>query len=214
MAQLRLRSFFFGSVSVAPARTVVDRMTALAEAGDGTLCLLHSKLKYRELIAISLAVLPLNCLTHIVVCTTSDRAKEIPRPPIVIPPLDSRKADLDRLIEESIDRAAERLYCTGLVRLSSEDRAWLRARACGSLRELQTATLRLVAVREAGSIHAGSALLGISHVALTNWLNSRGFAKLEAAHARKPGRTRKPGRIRTAPRSPARRSASRRASSS
>lgn len=96
--------------------------------------------------------------------------------------------------------AAGRLYCTAPVRLSREDRTWLGAHACESLSEIQTATLRLVAVREAGTVNAGSALLGISHVALAKWLNSRGFARLEAARARKleRARTTAPARARRA----------------
>jgi FHA domain len=182
-----------------PVRTIADRMTALAEAKDGTLCLLHSKLKYRELTAIYAAVLPRDCLTHIVLCTSSNKAEKVSRPPIVIPPLDTRKTELDRLISEYVVEAAKRLYCTKQVRLSPEDRGWLRTHACESLPEIQTATLRLVAVREAGNVSAGSALLGISHVALTKWLDRRGFAKLEAA------RTRKPKRARATTRAPARR---------
>jgi hypothetical protein len=174
----------------APVQTIADRASALAEAKDGTLCLLHSKLKYRELTTIYAAVLPRDCLTHIVLCTVGDKAKKLTPAPIVIPPLDHRKTEIDRLINEYVVEAAKRLYCTKPVRLSSEDRAWLRTQTYDSLAEIQTSTLRLVAVREAGTVNAGSALLGISHVALTKWLNSRGFAKLEAARARKFKRAR------------------------
>ncbi len=189
-----------------PVRTIGDRKTALAEAKDGTLCILYSRLKYRELTTILTSVLPQDCVTHIVLCTGPDETKELSRPPIVIPPLATRKPELDRLIGEYVVEAAKRLYCTKPIRLSSEDRAWLRTQASESLSDLQTTTLRLVAVREAGSVNVGSALLGISHTALFKWLNARGFAKLEAARARKLERAR------TARRSPTRRGTSRRAS--
>jgi hypothetical protein len=191
-----------------PVRTIADRTTALAEAKDGTLCLLPSRLRYRELTTIYASVLPRDCLTHIVLCAGSNEDEKLSPPPIVIPPLDTRKAEIDRLISEYVLEAAKRLYCTKRVRLSPEDRAWIRTHACESLPEIQTATLRLVAVREAGNVNAGSALLGISHVALTKWLNNRGFAKLEAA------RSRKLKRARAATRSPTRRGTSRRASPS
>ncbi|HSK02615.1 MAG TPA: hypothetical protein VK932_15285, partial [Kofleriaceae bacterium] len=114
-------------------------------------------------------------------------------PRIDIPPLDTRKTELDRLISEYVREAAGRLYATRRVRLSPADREWLRTSACASLPELRTATLRLVAVREAGNVNAASALLGISHVALAKWLNSRGFSKLEAAGARKANPSRHHG---------------------
>lgn len=178
-------------------RTITDRETALAEAKDGTLCVLHSKLKHRELTAIYFAVLPRDRLTHVVLCVGSDD-EDRPRspPPIVVPPLDARKTELDRLVNEYVLEATKRLYSTRRIRLSPEDRSWLRTNASSSLLEIQMATLRLVAVRDAGNINAASALLGISHVALAKWLNARGFAKLEAVRLRKLKRARGGGRPR------------------
>ncbi len=173
-----------------PIRTIADRTTALAEAKDGTLCLLQSKLKWRELISIQVAILPPECLTHLVICAGTDEDAKLPAPPIVIPPLDMRKTEIDRLISEYVLEASRRLYCTRRIRLTPEDRTWLRTSACESLPELQMATLRLVAVREAGNVNAASALLGISHVGLAKWLNARGFGKLEAARSRKARRAR------------------------
>jgi hypothetical protein len=174
------------------ARTFTDLATALREAGDGTLCLERSKLSWRQLISVHTAVLPQQCRTHVVECSNNPDDPELPTPRIVIPPLDARKTEIHRLISEYVLEAARRLYCTKRVRLSPADREWLRTSACESLPELRTATLRLVAVREAGNVSAASALLGVSHVALAKWLNGRGFAKLEAqrqkdarAHARR-----------------------------
>jgi hypothetical protein len=177
------------------ARTFADLATALHEAGDGTMCMEHGTLSRREVIRIYAAVLPQQCRTHLVHCGSAPGDPELPTPRIAIPPLDARKTEIDRLITEYVREAAGRLYATRRVRLSSADRDWLRSSACESLPELRTATLRLVAVREAGNVNAASALLGISHVALAKWLNSRGFSKLEAAGAKKAN----PSRLHGAP---------------
>jgi hypothetical protein len=167
------------------ARTFTDLATALREAKDGTLCMEHSRVSSRDVIAIYAAVLPRQCRTHIVHCGNNPDDPELPTPRIVIPPLDARKTEIDRLISQYVREAAGLLYATKRLRLSPTDRGWLRTSACESLPELRLATLRLVAVREAGSVHAASALLGISHVGLAKWLNGRGFSKLEAARSRK-----------------------------
>jgi hypothetical protein len=163
------------------ARTFTDLATALREAEDGTLCMEHGMVSSRDVIFIYAAVLPQQCRTHVVHCGNNPDDPELPTPRIVIPPFDARKTEIDRLISEYAREAAGLLYSTGRVRLSPADRQWLRTSACESLPELRTATLRLVAVREAGNVNAASALLGISHVGLAKWLNSRGFSKLEAA---------------------------------
>lgn len=155
------------------ARTFTDLATALREAGDGTLCMERRKLSWRQQVAVYLAVFPQQCRTHVVECSNNPDDPDLPTSRIVIPPLDARKTEIDRLISEYVLEAAQRLYCTKRVRLSAADREWLRTSACESLPELRTATLRLVAVREAGSVNAASALLGISHFGLAKWLNGR-----------------------------------------
>jgi len=155
------------------------------------MCMEHHAVPQRDVIAAYAAVLPRQCRTHLVHCGHEPDDPELPTPRIVIPPLDTRKAEIDRLISEYVREAAARLYATRRVRLSPEDREWLRTSACESLPELRMAALRLVAVREGGNVSAASALLGISHVGLAKWLNGRGFSKLEAARLRKAKRSRR-----------------------
>jgi hypothetical protein len=171
-------------------RTFTDLARALREAKDGTICMEHGKMSRRQVLAIYIAVLPRDCRTHLVHCSGDPDDPDLPTPRIVIPPLDARKTESDRIIGEHVREAAGHLYATGQIQLSPADRAWLWSAARGSLPALRTATLRLVAVREGGSVNAASALLGISHVALANWLDARGFAKLEAARLHKVRRPR------------------------
>lgn len=158
--------------------TFSDLAAALRAAADGTLCLEHRKVSSRDVMAICLAVLPKDCRTHIVYCGNDPDDPELLTPRIVIPPLSTRRTELDRLIREYLREATALLGATKHVRLSPADRAWLRTSASASLAELRTATLRLVAVRVAKDVRAASTLLGISHGALRKWLNDRGFSKL------------------------------------
>jgi transcriptional regulator with AAA-type ATPase domain len=135
-------------------------------------------------------------LVHIAELCNDPEAPEFPERRIVIPPLDARKTEIDRLISEYVRQAAAQLYARKRVRLAPADREWLRTSACSSLPELRMAALRLVAVREAGGITAASALLGISHVALGKWLHERGFEAVDAGSviAKRPRSGRAPGR--------------------
>lgn len=156
-----------------------DLAEALAAAQDGTLCLLYDRLKPRErrqkLIGLYFALWPEGCLTHLVLCAERAPAQGFPDAPIKFPPLSTRSADLDRLIDECLREAAARLYCAKAVQLGASDRRWLRTVARSSPPELQEATLRLLALRETSSINGAAALLGISHTAVAKWIRQRGF---------------------------------------
>ena len=70
--------------------------------------------------------------------------------------------------------AAERLGIEPLG-LTPAELSWIRERASETLPDIQTATLRLVAIRRAGTISGGAALLGLSHVVMYEWLQHRRF---------------------------------------
>ena len=54
------------------------------------------------------------------------------------------------------------------------ERAWIRGNL-HTLAKIQKATIRLAAIRRAGSMSAGAAYLGISHVAMLKWLRTHNF---------------------------------------
>jgi hypothetical protein len=70
--------------------------------------------------------------------------------------------------------AVQRLGVEPLT-LTPAQRAWIRERSSETLLEIRTATLRLVALRHAGTVAAAAALLQMSHVGLGQWLERRRF---------------------------------------
>lgn len=102
-------------------------------------------------------------------------------PPIEIPSLDERTAELPRIVDEYlIDAAAELALSSDLF--TEEDRDWTLKHAVTSLCEIEKATLRLLALRASDSETMAAARLGMSQVALSRWFGRRG---LPASLARK-----------------------------
>jgi molybdenum-dependent DNA-binding transcriptional regulator ModE len=88
-----------------------------------------------------------------------------------------------RIIDEYELDARERLAAEAA--LTAVDREWLTARSASTLSAVATGTLRLVALREAGSVNAAAERLGMSHTSLLRWLGRR---QLFAATAKRRGR--------------------------
>jgi hypothetical protein len=97
--------------------------------------------------------------------------------PFVIPPLSARIGELDRLVAEYEAEASRRLG-GGPLELTAAQRARIRDR-CKTLSDLQKATLRLSALRRAGTLRGAAALLGMSTGSLAEWLQAQG---LQGAH--------------------------------
>ena len=158
-------------------RCVTSGLAALAEAAGGTVCLLHKSLPDDLDELLDLLRSPA-CQTQLALCAAHPHDVRPLAPfPVVIPGLDTRESELDRLILEYAADAA----CTlglGSPWLSSAERTWIRARAGDSLPEIQKATLRLAAIRQAGSICAGALRIGLSHTAMLKWLRSRHYPGL------------------------------------
>lgn len=146
---------------------------ALKEAAGGTVCLSTKHLP-SDLRALMRGLRRPECQTQLVVCSErADDAELVNAAPIVIPPLASRKEEIDRIIEAYAVDAAGHLGI-GERWLNAAERAWIRGNL-HTLAEIQKAAIRLAAIRQAGSMTRGAALLGISHVALLKWLRTHHF---------------------------------------
>jgi hypothetical protein len=156
-----------------PTRCVASGSAALGEAAGGTICLSTKRLP-SDLRPLMRGLRRPECQTQLVVC--SERAEEAElfnAAPIVIPPLVDRKEEVERIIQEyAIDVAGP--FDLGEHWLNAAERAWIRNNL-HTLAEIQKATLRLAAIRQAGSMSAGAARLGISHVAMLKWLRTHKF---------------------------------------
>jgi hypothetical protein len=159
-------------------RYAPDGRTAVAQATGGTVCIYDDRRSPPDLDELLRAIRRPACRAQLVVCARNARkAAVFHAAPIVIPGLGARQADLERIIEEYEVDAARRLGIEPLE-LSPAERAWVRERSSATLPDIQTATLRLVAIRHAGTASAGAALLGLSHVSMLRWLEKRRFPEV------------------------------------
>lgn len=156
-----------------PTKCAPSGSAALEEAPGGTVCL-STKLLPSDLRDLMRGLRRPECQTQLVVC--SERAEDAElfnSAPLVIPPLTSRKEEIERIIQEYAVDAAGTLGL-GEHWLNAAEREWIRGNM-HTLAGIQKATIRLAAIRQAGSMTAGADFLGISHVAMSKWLRTHNF---------------------------------------
>jgi hypothetical protein len=154
--------------------SVADGLTAVAQARDGTICL-DDQRRPRDLPEMLDVLHRPGRTAQLMVLARDARKAEVYTPaPIVIPPLRSRRDELDRLIVDYAAEAVQRLGL-GALELTPAQRSWIRERSSETLPDIQRAALRLMAIRHAGSIAGGAALLKMSSQALGKWLERRRF---------------------------------------
>jgi hypothetical protein len=163
-------------------------IAAVAAAAGGTVCLLHQSLPSDLTETLEVLRRP-DCQTQLVTCAANLRdAALFTVAPVGIPRLASRKSELDRIINEYAAEAAMAMEISSHW-LGPTERAWIRERASASLPDIQKATLRLAAIRRAGSISAGAIAAGISHTAMLKWLRAHEYPDLAGLRVR-DGRSR------------------------
>lgn len=155
-------------------RCVTDGLTAVAQAFDGTVCIDDRRRPADLVLALEEWRRPA-CAAQLVILAKNARKAEVYTPaPVVIPPLRSRREELDRIVFEYEWEAVQRLGLDAME-LTAVQRSWIRDRCGESLPEIQKAALRLIAIRHTGSITGAAALLRISRVGLGRWLERRRF---------------------------------------
>ena len=155
-------------------RCVADGLTAVAQARDGTICI-DDRRRPRDLPEMLDELHRSGRTAQLMVLARNARKAEVYTPaPVVIPPLRSRRDELARIITEYEAEVSQRLGL-GALELTPAQRSWIRERSSETLPDLQRATSRLIAIRYAGSIAGGAALLRMSSQALGKWLERRRF---------------------------------------
>ncbi len=86
--------------------------------------------------------------------------------------MDLRPREVDRVFDEYTADACVVLGVPNRA-LTTTERGWLKRQRPRSLPEIEQATLRLVALRELGSVARAAARLGITGLALARWLGRR-----------------------------------------
>jgi hypothetical protein len=128
---------------------------------------------------------------QLVVCAqprdVGDALLTIPTP-ISIPSLASRTDELMRIVDEY---AADAISTLGAAPESfiDGDRSWIMRQEASSVCAVETATLRLIALRASASVSNAAARLGIAPVSLSRWIARREIPGLAAStRARRPTR--------------------------
>ncbi|MGN6108379.1 MAG: FHA domain-containing protein [Kofleriaceae bacterium] len=93
---------------------------------------------------------------------------------IIVPPLTSRPADIDRVVFECALDATNELGAE-LACFTAADRESVVRHAATSLEQIETTVLRIVAVRHEGNVHRAAKRLGLSHPGLGKWLKDLPF---------------------------------------
>lgn len=159
------------------AGDVASGVEAVEAAAGGTVCLLHKNLP-ADLDDMLHELRQPHCQAQLVLCAANVRdAALFAAAPVIVPGLTTRKAEIDRIIREY---AAEAAAAMGIGEhwLSPIEHAWIRDHPGESLPDIQRATLRLAAIRCAGSMSAGAVKVGISHTMMRKWLVKHRFPNL------------------------------------
>ncbi|HWO25783.1 MAG TPA: FHA domain-containing protein [Kofleriaceae bacterium] len=145
---------------------------ALDAATSGTLCLRARQLP-RDLREVWLAFRDPSSHVRLVLCTDdASDARTLLADPIVVPPLPRRSAELGRIVDEYARDAITELAAAA-TGFSRADRDWVLAHSASTLPEIEQGARRRVALRQAGTITGAATRLGVSHVALSQWLGRR-----------------------------------------
>lgn len=147
-----------------------DGRLALGAAAGGTLCAWHRRqpTSFAEVVA---AVRHPDSRVQLIVCArTLLHGEPVVASPIVVPPVMRRLHELSRIIDAyAADAVAE---LGGLF--LPDDREWVEIHEAATLTQIEVATRRLLALRNArGRIKPAADQLGMSHGALSEWLARR-----------------------------------------
>jgi hypothetical protein len=165
------------------AANVSDGFQALAAATGGTLCMWHRRLPMR-FAEVAAAIRNPDSRVQLVVCArTLLHGEPLISSPIVLPPLLRRRDELPRIIDAYVADAVAELGGKFLP----ADREWIQVHEAGTLSQIEQATRRLLALRNArGRISPAANQLGLTHGALSEWLARRmGIPDPDSKHGRK-----------------------------
>ena len=149
-------------------------VAAVRAALGGSLCVLRRRIP-RDLRSMAMLLRGPDAPVQLIVCADASHDLDpfLLRPaPILIPPLRARASELPRIVDEYARDAISTLGADA-TGFADADRTWVLEHAAGSLSEIEKATLRIVALRQTGSIVQAAIRLGMSHVALSQWIGRR-----------------------------------------
>ncbi|MEJ7599246.1 MAG: FHA domain-containing protein [Kofleriaceae bacterium] len=156
--------------SVRAAENYALGVPAMIAAAGGSVCVWSKRLP-RDFEQLKAALREPGARVQLIVCSQELQDCKGFATPITIPSLATRPAELDRIIDEYGADAIASLAASGPF--TSKDRQWVREHSASSLPDIEKGTRRLVALRHGGSLARAAGMLGMSHVALTEWIGRR-----------------------------------------
>jgi hypothetical protein len=160
-------------------------MAAFEAATDGSLCV-RSRRPPRDFAKVMDLVRAPSARVRLVVCADPYEMSDVllaVSDPIRLPALETRASELPRIVEEYAEDA--RAALSSSAPFTQQDREWVVTRCASSLHEIELATLRLIAIRHAGTVARAAELLGMSHAALGEWFARRRLTAIRAELTRK-----------------------------
>ena len=147
-------------------------MSAFAAATGGSLCMRSLRLPkdFRTVIA---AFRAQSAKVRLVICAqTAEPCEEQRALPLVLPRLDTRDDEIDRIIAEYAEDAITALG-TSRTGFLPADHDWVRMHSASSLPDIEKGTLRLVAIRASRNLSDAAARLDMAPVSLSRWIGRR-----------------------------------------
>lgn len=147
---------------------------AAQAARGGTLCLRRGRVP-RDFASLLAQVRSPTADVQFIVCAESrfytDPFLALPVP-IRVPPLSERADELPRIVDEyALDAITE--LGADLACFTAGDRGWVIEHAAATLPAIEKVTLRLVALKMSTSVDRAAQRLGMSRIALSQWLGRR-----------------------------------------
>jgi Inner membrane component of T3SS, cytoplasmic domain len=154
------------------AQNCAASQDALTAASGGTLCVWSSRLP-SDFAAVRARLHEPGASTMLAVCANKPiEGDALMAAPITVLPLRDRSNELSRIVDEYADDAIAELAASG-ASFTNAEREWVVTHAASTLNEIETATLRLVALREFANVNRAATRLGMAHVSLARWIERR-----------------------------------------
>jgi hypothetical protein len=161
------------SATVRSPANYASGVEALQKARGGTLCVRALRLP-RDFGEILNEFQKPECPTQLMICYRKTRLPNAAR--IDIPSLDSRRADLPRLVSEYIEDSTHALHAPDDC-LDQHDIEWILDHAAFggelTISGIEKAALRAVALKMTGDLTDAARLLGMARVSLERWIKRR-----------------------------------------
>jgi len=155
--------------------TLDDARAAFELAAGGTVCVRADELPvgFDHLTA---AARDPKAHAQLIICAnTGSKWTDATAPAIVVPPLTTRAlSEKQRIVSEYAVECLDELGAAPTSFVEA-NRDWVISQPAISFADIEIATLRIIALNDAGNVHRAAARLGVSHVGLGAWFKRRGI---------------------------------------